>query len=368
MPATVAETAGALPPRANPELIGHAAAERALADAYASGRLAHAWLIAGPRGIGKATLAFRFARWLLAGGAAGEGPGLFGAPAPSSDLAVPAEDPVFRLVASGGHPDLLTVERSVDEKSERLRTEITVADVRAVGGFLRLTPAMGGWRIVVVDGADEMNRNAANALLKLLEEPPGRSLLLLVCHAPGQLLPTIRSRCRRLDLPPLGEEDLARLLAARCPALDAEDRALLVRLAEGSIGRALDLAAEGGAELQRIIGGMLAALPRSDTAALHALGDRMGRSGGEALFRTATVLLQGWLARLIRLGAAAPLPEVAPGEAAAMRRLLAAGSLDQWLSLWEKTQRLVAQTDAVNLDRKHVWLTLLLDIEAVARG
>jgi DNA polymerase-3 subunit delta' len=365
----MADSPEALPPRANPELVGHAAAERALADAHASGRLAHAWLIAGPRGIGKATLAFRFARWLLAGGGAGEEPGLFGTPAPvAAGLALPPDDPAFRLVASGGHPDLLTVERSLDEKRDRLRTEITVEDVRAVGGFLRLTPAMGGWRVVVVDGADEMNRNAANALLKLLEEPPGRSLLLLVCHAPGQLLPTIRSRCRRLDLPPLGDAEVAGLLAARCPELDAADRTLLVRLAEGSIGRALDLAAEGGAELQRAIGGMLAALPRSDTAALHELGDRMARSGGEALFRTATGLLQGWLARLIRLGAAAPLPEVAPGEAAAMRRLLAAGSLDQWLSLWEKTQRLVAQTDAVNLDRKHVWLTLLLDIEAVARG
>jgi DNA polymerase-3 subunit delta' len=364
----MAERAEDLPPRANPELVGHGPAERALADAHASGRLAHAWLIAGPRGIGKATLAFRFARWLLAGGGAGEGPGLFGAPAAGPDLAVPPGDPVFKLVASGGHPDLLTVERSWDEKRDRLRTEITVEDVRAVGGFLRLTPAMGGWRIVLVDGADEMNRNAANALLKLLEEPPARALLLLVCHAPGQLLPTIRSRCRRLDLAPLGEPELAALLAARRPELDAEDRQLLVRLAEGSIGRALALAAEGGAALQREIAGMLAALPRSDTAALHALGDRMARSGGEGLFRTATELLQGWLSRLIRLGAAAPVAEVAPGEAAAMRRLLAAGSLDQWLSLWEKTQRLVAQTDAVNLDRKQVWLTLLLDIEALARG
>jgi DNA polymerase-3 subunit delta' len=360
----MAESPEAPPPRANPELLGHAAAERALADAHGAGRLAHAWLIAGPRGIGKATLAFRFARWLLAGGGAGEG--LFGG-APAG-LALPADDAVFRLVASGGHPDLLTVERSWDEKRERLRTEITVEDVRAVGGFLRLTPAMGGWRVVIVDGADEMNRNAANALLKLLEEPPARSLLLLVCHAPGQLLPTIRSRCRRLDLAPLGEAELAGLLAARCPGLDAADRTLLVRLAEGSIGRALALAAEGGAELQRTIAAMLAALPESDTAALHALGDRMARSGGEGLFRTATELLLGWLSRLIRLGAAAPVPEVAPGEAAAMRRLLAAGSLDQWLSLWEKTARLVAQTDAVNLDRKHVWLTLLLDIEAVARG
>jgi DNA polymerase III subunit delta' len=353
-----------LPPRANPTLLGHAAAERHLAEAFAGGRLAHAWLIAGPRGIGKATLAFRFARFVLAGGAGDSG--LFAA-APADGLTLAPSDPVFRQVASGGHPDLLTVERGYDEKQDRRRSEISVDDIRAVGGFLRLTPAAGGWRVVVVDSADEMSRNAANALLKLLEEPPSRALLLLVCHAPGQLLPTIRSRCRRLDLAPLAPPVLGDLLRRYRPGLADADAALLGRLAEGSIGRALALAEEGGAELHAALSDLLLALPKTDPVALHALGDRVQRRGGETLFRTLAELLLDWLARLIRLGSGVPEAELRPGETAAMRRLLAASSLDQWLALWEKTARLVAQTDNVYLDRKLVWLTILLDIEALAR-
>src|SRR5215469_13580615 len=168
------ERSGAAPavpaPRENAALLGHEAAEAALLGAYRSGRLPHAWLFSGPRGIGKATLAFRFARFVLAGG--GEG-GLFAA-APTT-LAMPPTHPVFRRVASGGHADLLVVERGLDSKRRKLRSEIVVDDTRAIAGFLRLTPAEGNWRVVIVDGADLMNRNAANALLKTLEEPPQKA-------------------------------------------------------------------------------------------------------------------------------------------------------------------------------------------------
>ena len=186
-------------PRENPSLSGHEPAEKELLSAFASGRLPHGLLITGPHGVGKATLAFRFARFLLSQGAAPSAGGLF-APAVPSSLALPPEHPVFRRVASSGHADLLTVERGIDPKRKRERTEIVVDDTRAIAAFLRLTPAEGGWRIVVVDTADEMNRNAANAVLKILEEPPSRALLILVSDNPGRLLPTIRSRCRRLPL------------------------------------------------------------------------------------------------------------------------------------------------------------------------
>ncbi len=148
----------------------------------------HAWLITGAPGVGKATLAYRFARRLLAG------------VQPGDTLAVDPASPVFRRVAVGSHADLLTVEREWDDKKSRLRGEIVVDDARAISAFLRLTPAEGGWRVVVIDGAEHMNRNAANAVLKMLEEPPPRAVLLLTCAAPGRLLPTIRSRCRRLAL------------------------------------------------------------------------------------------------------------------------------------------------------------------------
>src|SRR6516162_2435225 len=184
-------------PRANPDLVGHESAERELRRLVEAGRLPHAILLSGPRGIGKATLAFRFARFLLAKGddaikAAAE-----------SGLAIDRESGVFHRVASGGHADLLTVERAYDPRRRRLRGEIVVEDAREITAFFRLTAAEQGWRIVVVDGAEEMNRSAANALLKVLEEPPRQALLLLVSHSPGRLLPTIRSRCRRFPLVPL---------------------------------------------------------------------------------------------------------------------------------------------------------------------
>src|SRR6516225_7501559 len=165
-------TAGVPAPRANPDLLGHESGERELRHLDRLGRLPHAILLCGPRGIGKATLAFRFARFLLAQ-SADFWTDVLGGPA-GSGLAIDAESSVFRRIASGGHADLLTVERAYDPRRRRLRSEILVEDTREIAGFFRLTAAEAGWRIVIVDGAEEMNRNAANALLKILEEPPRR--------------------------------------------------------------------------------------------------------------------------------------------------------------------------------------------------
>lgn len=345
-------------PIANPDLVGHDEAERGLLAAWTGRRLHHGWLIAGPRGIGKATLALRFARFVLAGGGQGGGGqgGLFGDIAPAvGSLHMPAEHPVFRRVAARGHGDFRLIERRMDEKKGRRRGEIVVEDVRDIGPFLSLTAAEGGWRVVVVDAADEMNVSAANALLKVLEEPPGRALLLLVCHNPGRILPTIRSRCRTLTLKPLPDGVVADLLGRYRPDLADDERRALVQLAEGSIGRALDLAERGGAGLYRDLITLLAAAPAFDIPALHAFGDKLARGDGEGLV-TAGELLQGWLVRLVRQGAGVgPAVEAVPGESALAQRLAAAG-LDQWVEVWEKITRLFARADALNLDRKQVIL------------
>jgi DNA polymerase-3 subunit delta' len=361
-----------LPPRSNPALIGHAAAEQILLAAHAGGRMHHAWLMTGPRGIGKATLAFRFARYVLAGGGSIETMGLFGAagsgePMPSS-LALAPDHPVFRRVAAGGHADLLTVERGMADSGRKLRSEIVVDDTRAVAEFLRKTPAEGGWRVVIIDSADEMNRNAANALLKILEEPPKRALLLLVCHNPGSLLPTIRSRCRRLVLSPLGDAEVGQILKAACPDLSAADAAPIARLSGGSAGRAVTLALGGGLELYRAMSSLLATLPRLDAASLHALADGVSRPGADEAWRTLAEMLLDWVARMIgsaaRPGAGA---EVLGGEAALMRGLAERRGLDQWVEVWDNLAVLFARAEGVNLDHKQVMLNAFLMLEAAAR-
>ena len=350
-------------PRENPSLSGHESTEQALLKAVASGRLPHGLMITGPHGIGKATLAYRFARFLLSQEPGGGG-GLF-APATPTSLALSPEHPVFRRVASNGHADLLSVERGIDPKRKRERTEIVVEDTRAIAGFLRLTPAEGGWRIVIVDTADEMNRNAANAVLKILEEPPDRAILILVSDNPGRLLPTIRSRCRRLSLRPLSDALVTELLGRYRPDLSAADRLALLDLADGSIGHAIELAEQGGLALHRRLVELLTRLPELDGNALHAFADGVSRWGQDDAFRVLAELMPATLARAI---ARAAEPGVTgDGREASLIQLLRRRGLDRWVEVWEKITELFAQADVVNLDRKQVVLNAFFALEEAAR-
>lgn len=352
------------PPRRTATLVGHDAAEAALLQAFATGRPHHAWLISGPRGIGKATLAYRFARFLLQEKGAGQGHPV--------SLYVPPDSSVFKRVAAGGHPDLLTIERGSDPKGKP-RTSIPIEEIRRLIEFIHRTAFEGGWRVVVVDAADDLNRNSANALLKVLEEPPRRTMLLLVCHSTGRLPATIRSRCRRIVLQSLEPTAAAQVMSEHRPDLAADDIATLARIAEGRPGYALALAEQGGLSLFRDLLRLCETFPDLDLQRMHLFAERFAGQAGQGAFEVFRALLIWWLARVARIGASrAPIHateavDIDPGEAALVAKLGTAAPLDRWLELWEKTGRLFDRGEALNLDRRQVALNALLSIRAIAR-
>ena len=313
-------------------------AEQAFLDAQARGRLPHAWLLCGPEGVGKATFAYRAARRLL-GAAPDPARGLLGA-APN--------DPVCRQVASQSHPDLLVLERAVEDG--KTKKFIAVDDARRMPEFFSKAPGSAPFRVAIIDSVDEMNINAANAVLKTLEEPPERGVIFLVSHAPGKLLPTIRSRCRRLTFASWSEERAAAFVIDRT-GLDADRAARLAQMARGAPGRALALAQRGALEVDQTVADLLGNLPATDEAALLALADTF--RGAEGAERFATVLER--LAEQVRERALA---------AAAVR---AGVAVDRWAALWERLTALPAEVDAVNLDRADAFWSVIADLKAAAR-
>jgi DNA polymerase-3 subunit delta' len=265
-------------PRATAALFGHALAEAALLAAYRSGRVPHAFLIVGPKGIGKATLAYRMARFVLAhpDPAARE-------VSAAASLAVNAKNPVARRIAAQAQPDLLVIERTLNDKGV-LHKQIAVEDIRRTVGFFGSTAGEGGWRVAIVDAVDELNRSGANALLKVLEEPPQRALLLLVCHSAARVPATLRSRCRILNLRPLAVPDVAAAVAAATGRpTDDPDIAAAAAAADGSVARAFGLLDEGSLELRQQALDLLTRLPALDTRALHALGEALAGTDPEPL-------------------------------------------------------------------------------------
>ena len=349
-------------PRRTAAVFGHDRAKATLADALGSGRMHHAWLFAGPPGIGKATLAYAFARALISGAPSG---GLLDAPPPTLDLS--PDHPVARRIAALSEPRLLLIRRAWDDDRKRLKTVITVDETRRLSSFFHLSATDGGRRVVIVDPADEMNESAANALLKLLEEPPRDAVLILISHAPSRLLPTIRSRCRELRLFPLGADALdAAVTAAGLPP--SEDPAALAELAQGSVGEAARLAADDGVALYAEIAALLSGAPGLDRPRALRLADAAGQRGAETRRDLTIRLIRLALARLARHGAGAPpAAEAAPGEA----RLLARLSPDPhaaraWAGLHETLSARTGHALAVNLDPSSVVLDMLLKIDDTA--
>lgn len=328
-------------PRRTASLAGHDDAERRLLQACQSEKLHHAWLFSGPRGVGKATLAYRFARFLL------DHPAPLQAQARTS-LATDKTSPAVRQVAAGSHPDLLVLERAVDLKAKRLKTIISVEDARAAPNFFARTSASGGWRIALVDCADDLNAESANALLKILEEPPRRSVFLIICHQPGRLLRTIRSRCLHVPLSALSTEETVSVLRSLPPeAISAGPDELddLARLSKGSPGRALELAGSAGAAA---FAGLLA---RGKFSAAHAVEVAAAFSGRESADDYAIFcdLLIDWVAEQARRSGL-------EGRGAA----LAAAHDDINASL--------RQADALNLDRRQTVTDALMRLNEAFRA
>ena len=356
---------GAPHPRETPQLFGHAQAESLLLDAVNADRLHHGWLIHGPRGIGKATLAWRLARFLLCSEPGG---GLFGAP---DTLDIDPAHPDARLIAAGAHPRLMPIRRGIDDKTGRRRSQITVDEVRKLRDFFGLSAADGGRRVVIVDSADEMNASAANAILKLLEEPPAGAVLLLVSHQPSALLPTIRSRCRALRLSPLAPDDMARALLQVTGAdpTGEDDTSALAQLSAGSVGDAILLAQGGGARIYAQILALLGGLPRLDRAELRAFADTLTQRD-TARFDLVLRLFDLALARLARQGATGqPQPDAIPGESALFHRLAPdAAHARRYAESAAALGARARTAGAVNLDPAALVLDMFLRLELAAQG
>lgn len=346
-------------PRETQILAGHVEAEQAILDLMRTGKLPHALLISGAAGIGKATFAYRIARMLFKYDQQGAGA--------RDTLDVSIDDPVFRQVASLGHPDLVVVRRPYDEKTKKVKRDITVEEVRRLQPFFGMKAGAGGWRIAIIDCADDMNISAANALLKILEEPPEKSLLMLISHAPHRLLPTIRSRCRNMPLKPLSDANVGFVLAnaeqdGLVENVSEADRQAISLLSEGSAGRALVYAGGGGLDLYKDFIGVLHSFKSGDYPVIRDFASRFGGKKGEGDWAIFRELLPFWLVRVVQsLSGAKAFEEVVPGEAEIFSHLARFASPIAWVELWERTCDMIDRCDAVNLDRMQVTLNILFD-------
>jgi len=352
---------GAPHPRHTTGLIGQTMAEDTFLRAFNTGRLHHGWLLTGPRGLGKATLAWRIARFLLA---QPDDDGGFFAPPPPTTLDTP-ENP---RIAALSEPRLALVRRPWDDKAERLRADITVEEIRKLKSYFTLSAADGGRRVAIIDSVDDMTISAANALLKLLEEPPARVTLLLISHQPARLLPTIRSRCRELRLYPLPPADLSDALTQAGGEVDPAQAQALAELAGGSVGEAFRLTNLDGLKLYAALIRLFATLPRLDRNMALTLAEVAAKKGAEAQFDLTVTLLDLFLARLARAGTLHALPpEAAPGEAALFERLAPTPAhARHWADLAQTLGNRARRGRAVNLDAAALLMDMVLKIDETA--
>jgi len=323
-------------PRLMPFCLGQGAAEEAFLNQVAGGRVPHGLILSGQKGIGKATFAYRIARMMLAG---------------EQSLDIDPGSKTHRLVASGGHPDLLTIERAYDATKNKTQDSLPVSELRKVEPFLRMTASEGGWRVVIIDDADTMNRNAQNALLKILEEPPKNTLIILIAHRIGALIPTIRSRTQTLTCQTLSPEIITDLLSQKGHYVDPYQGETLSALAEGSFGKALQILEEGGLEM---LASILAFLSEPlDFVKVHHFADTIAKTQDYKIF--CEILL--WIYKKLAFAKArgqglfpASLNE------APLNEILQNSSIARLLEICENLEQNFDQCERANLDKKQAIL------------
>lgn len=330
-------------PRTNTKLFGHEEIEAMLLRDLASGKLAHGIIFSGARGIGKATLAYRFARALLSG---------------RVDMELSSEDPIFNRIAIGSHTDLLVIELLYDPKKDEYVNEISIEQSRTIAQTLSLTPAEGQWRVVIIDSADALNNKSANAILKILEEPPPQTILMLISHNVGRLLPTIRSRCRIIPLKPLSQKDFVRALSYIAPEISGEELIALGIISDFSPGIALELKEQGALVLYNEIIDLLCSASHIDNQRTLRFCEQIGSGkkahGNWQLFTHITLCI---LERATKKASGASITQISEEEGAALDKLSAMYSASIWATKWQEalSQFLLAQR--LHLDYKQVALT-----------
>lgn len=346
-------------PRSMPFCEGQNAVENMLLELFNSGRMPHGLIFSGTKGIGKATVAYRLARFLFKQGAPDPNQaGMFDdlpAEAPTT-LDIDPDDPVFRRVASGGHPDLLTLEREYDAAKNKTKETLAVAALRKVEPFLRMTASEGGWRVVIIDDADTMNRNAQNALLKILEEPPKNTVIILIAHRAGALIPTIRSRARTIAFDALSPEIITDLLTQNGHYIDPYQGETLAALAQGSFGQAQSILEDGGLDILTQITQHLESQPKFDYSQIHPLADTLARAGNEKDYKSFTTTLL-WLYKTMSFAKArgrALTPDALNTEP--LNTILANSSLARLLEICENLSEHFDTTQRANLDKKQAVL------------
>jgi DNA polymerase III subunit delta' len=338
-------------PRDALDLFGHAEAESEMLQAYASGHLPQAFLIGGPPGVGKATLAWRLARFLLAN----PDPFAQSDPAGAQSLDVSSDHPVARQISAMSHPDVVLLRREWNEKSKRHFTDIRAEAVRAAQNLFHQAAGRGGYRICILDSAEDLNAQSGNALLKLIEEPPPRSVFLIVAHRPGRVLPTIRSRCRRITLKALEPPDLARVLTTLGPPWSGAAAAQVeaaIQSSRASLHGALRLLDGRGLESDARLRRVLDALPRVDWRAVEAIADEAAPASGETAYEALLASAYDWLQEKVRAAALAGASDP--------RRLA------PYAEAWEKLSSAARETEALNLDKRPFVIALFSDLAAAA--